>query len=362
VHGGQFKSLATSHRPLTTKMFTITHPAMLLLFWLLPLVAGLLVYSHFKRAAAARRFVDREMLARLMPPETNGRAWLKGILLIAGLAMLIFALAGPRYGSYIEKVAPRGVDCFVCLDVSRSMLAEDVKPNRLERAKADILDLLKKLAGDRVGLIVFAGKAVVKAPLTTDDGFFRQSLEEVDVKSAPRGGTLIGDALRKAMESMPPRADADQAIVLITDGEDQESMPEEAAKNAAERGIKIFTVGLGDAGEGARIPIVDSAGGRIYIQDEKGEHWSKVDQNLLKKIALDSGGAYIPAGTRAYDLGQVYEEHLAGLARGEEAKTQLRKREKEQYQIFLAFAVAILAIERSIPRCSRKNGKGGDPR
>jgi Ca-activated chloride channel family protein len=340
-------------------MLSITHPALLLLYWLLPLVAGLLVYAHFKRAAAARRFVDREMLARLMPAASNGRAWLKGTLLLTGLAIAIFAASGPRFGDYFEKVAPRGVDCFVCLDVSRSMLAEDVKPNRLERAKTDILDLLKKLAGDRVGLIVFAGKAVVKVPLTTDDGFFRQSLEEVDVKSAPRGGTLIGDALRKAMESMPPRADADQAIVLITDGEDQESMPEEAAKNAAERGIKIFTVGLGDAGEGARIPIKDSVGERIYVRDEKGEHWSKVDQKLLKKIALDSGGAYIPAGTRNYDLGQVYEEHLSGLARGEEAKTQLRKRVIERYQIFLAFAIVILSVERSIPRCSRRNGQGG---
>jgi Ca-activated chloride channel family protein len=268
-------------------------------------------------------------------------------------------LAGPHFGEYYEKIARRGVDCFICLDVSRSMLAEDVKPNRLERAKADIRDLLAKLGGDRVGLIVFAGKPVVRVPLTNDDGFFRQSLDEVDVKSAPRGGTLIGDALRKAMESMPKRADSDQAIVLITDGEDQESMPYEAAKNAAEQGIKIFTVGLGDAAEGARIPVVDSAGKKLYVKDEQGEHWSKVDQELLKKIALDSGGAYIPAGTRAYDLGEVFEEHFSGLARGEETEKQLQKRNKEQYQLFLAFAIVLLAVERAIPRCP-KNGRGSE--
>ena len=259
------------------------NPSILLLLWLLPLVAGVLVYAHRKRMAAARRFVDQRMLARLIPLEAASRAWLKGILLLTGLAALIFALAGPRYGKYYEKIAPRSVDCFLCIDVSRSMLAEDVKPNRLERAKADIRDLLKKLAGDRVGLIVFAGKAVVKVPLTTDDGFLRESLAEVDTKSAPRGGTLIGDAIRKAMESMTKRSDSDQVIVLITDGEDQESMPEQAAKNAAERGIKIFTVGLGDAGEGARIPVKDSTGERIYIKDDQGEHWSKVDQDLLGK-------------------------------------------------------------------------------
>jgi Ca-activated chloride channel family protein len=337
----------------------LARPSLLLLLWLLPLVAGVLVYAHRKRVAAARRFVDERMQSRLIPLEATGQVWLKGVLLLIGLALVIVALAEPRFDTYYEKVARRGVDCFVCLDVSRSMLAEDVKPNRLERAKADIRDLLAKLGGDRVGLIVFAGKAVVRVPLTTDEGFFRQTLDEVDVKSAPRGGTLIGDAIRKAMESMPKRADSDQVIVLITDGEDQESMPEQAAKHAAERGIKIFTVGLGDSGEGARIPVVDSSGDKIFVKDEKGEHWSKVDQDLLKKIALDSGGAYIPAGTRAYDLGQVYEEHLSGLARGEEADKQLRKRQKEQYQIFLVFGIALLAIERAIPRCPRKNGNRG---
>ena len=348
------------HYPLpTAHNMTFTHTTSLLLLWLLPLVAGVLVYAHLKRQAAARRFVEERMRSRLLPLQPAGRAWVKGGLLLAGLALVICALAGPRYGVYYEKVVRRGVDCYLCLDVSRSMLAEDVKPNRLERAKADIRDLLAKLGGDRVGLIVFAGKAVVKVPLTTDDGFVRESLEEVDTKSAPRGGTLIGDAIRKAMESMPKRGDSDQVIVLITDGEDQDSMPYEAAKNAAERGIKIFTVGLGDSSEGARIPATDSAGGKSFVKDEQGEHWSKVDQDLLKKIALDSGGAYIPAGTRAYDLGQVYEANIAGLARGEEAEKQLRKREKEQYQVFLAFAVAILAVERAIPRCPRRNGRGG---
>lgn len=337
-------------------MMTFAHPTLLALLWLLPLLAGLLVYAHKKRLTAAQRFIDERMMSRLIPMETTAQVWLKGILLLAGLALVIVALAGPRYGTYYEKVARRGVDCFVCLDVSRSMLAEDVKPNRLERAKADIRDLLTKLGGDRVGLIVFAGKAVVRVPLTTDDGFFRQSLDDVDVKSAPRGGTLIGDAIRKAMESMPKRADSDQVIVLITDGEDQESMPEQAAKHAAEQGIKIFTVGLGDSSEGARIPVVDSAGNKIFAKDEKGEHWSKVDQDLLKKIALDSGGAYIPAGTRTYDLGQVYEENLSGLARGEEAEKQLRKREQEWYQVALFFGIALLAVERAVPRCPRKNG------
>ena len=127
---------------------------------------------------------------------------------MAGLALLVVAAARPRFGVYHEKVQQRGVDCFVLLDVSRSMLAEDVAPNRLERAKSDVLDLLKKLPGDRVGLIVFAGKPVLKVPLTTDDGFFREVLDEIDTRSAPRGGTLIGDAIRKALDSLPSAATA----------------------------------------------------------------------------------------------------------------------------------------------------------
>jgi Ca-activated chloride channel homolog len=333
------------------------HPSVLLLLWLLPLAAGLLYYAHRRRTAAMERFLEKGMQTRLTPPPRIGRPWLKGGLLLFGLALLIVAAARPRFGEYFEKIPQRGVDCFICLDVSRSMLAEDVAPNRLKRAKSDILDLLAKLRGDRAGLIVFAGKPVVKVPLTTDEGFFRFVLDEVDPRSAPRGGTHIGDAIRKALEAMPPRADHDQIVVLITDGEDQDSFPEEAAQAAKDRGVKIFTIGLGDSAEGARIPVRDARGQLTYVKDAEGEHWSKVNQDLLRKIALETGGAHIPAGTRTYDLGQLYEDYLAGLARGEQVERAQRKRHHEQYQWFLASGVILLAAERLIPRCARRNGR-----
>ena len=160
------------------------HPIVLLFLWLLPGVAALLIYAELRRAAAARQFVADAMVARLMPRLRGPRPWIRGTLIVLGLALLIVAAARPRFGVYYEKVVQRGVDCFVLLDVSRSMLAEDVAPNRLERAKSDIRDLLKKLGGDRVGLIAFAGKAVLNVPLTTDDGFFREVLDEVDTRSA----------------------------------------------------------------------------------------------------------------------------------------------------------------------------------
>ena len=332
------------------------NPNILLGLWVLPLVAWVLVHAHRKRIAAARAFVDTAMVGRLMPSLGGPRGWVKGILLLAGLGLLIVAGARPRFGVYTETVRQRGVDLFVLLDVSRSMTAEDVTPSRLERAKSDVRDLLPRLASDRVGLIVFAGKPVVKVPLTSDQGFFRMVLDEVDVHSAPRGGTLIGDAIRKAMETMPRSRDRDQVVVLITDGEDQDSYAEDAAKQAAERGVKIFTVGLGDSREGARIPVRDDSGRLAYLQDEGQEKWSKLNDQLLKQIALTTGGAYIPAGTRAYDLGQVYADHLADLTRGE-YQAEKRKRYREQFQLFVCLGVALLLVEMGIASCV---GQGTD--
>jgi Ca-activated chloride channel family protein len=199
---------------------------------------------------------------------------------------------------------------------------------------------------------VFAGKPVVKVPLTTDRGFFEMMLDGVDTSSAPRGGTLIGDAIRKAIEAMPERGDRDQAIVLITDGEDQESAPAEAAKHAAERGIKIFTVALGDSTEGARIPVRGADGQRTYLKYAGSEHWSKVDEKLLEQIALATGGAYIPAGTKAYDLGEVYDDHLAELTHGE-FRSEKRRRYHEQFQWFLCFGLGLLLVQMAVPAYSK---------
>lgn len=320
------------------------NPQVLLGLWILPLLAWVLVRAHRRRAAAARAFVDPAMVARLMPSLDGPRPWVKAGLLIAGIGLLIVAGARPRFGTFTETIKQRGVDLFVLLDVSRSMTAQDVLPSRLERAKSDVRDLLPHLAGDRAGLIVFAGKPVVKVPLTNDQGFFREVLDEVDIHSAPRGGTLVGDAIRKALEVMPVSHDRSQVLVLITDGEDQDSFAEDAAGQAAGRGVKIFTVGLGDAREGARIPLRDAAGQLSYMQYQGQERWSKLNDQLLKQIALTTGGAYIPAGTRAYDLGQVYAEHLAGLTRGE-YQAEKRKRYREQFQLFVCLGVGLLLWE-----------------
>ena len=335
------------------------NPTFLFALWLAPLIGAVMIYAHRKRRSTAARFADQVMVDRLVPAFESGRIWAKAIVLAAAVACLIVACARPRFGVYFEEVSSRGVDLFVVLDVSRSMLAEDVAPNRLERARSDIVDLLQKLEGDRVGLIVFAGAPVELVPLTTDQGFYRMVLDDVDPDSAPRGGSLIGDAIRKAMESMEERRDRDQVIVLITDGEDHDSFPEEAARQAADRNIRIITVGLGDVGEGARIPNRSEDGNLVFTKHEGQEVWSKMDESLLKEIALTTSGAYVPARTTAYDLGLIYDEHLAKLTRGE-FQAEKRKRYREQYQLFAGLGLILLLVEMLIPRFGSQRLKNSE--
>ena len=321
----------------------LERPVYLLLLWIVPLLALLLWYAYTKKKQAASMLFDAAMANRLMPTLDAGRFFRKSSLLLLAFTLGIIAIAGPRYGTYYENVSRTGVDVFILLDVSQSMLAEDVIPNRLERAKSDIQDLLHSVAGDRVGLIAFAGKPVIKVPLTTDHGFFLQVLRSVDTRSAPRGGTAIGDAIRLALRAMPPEADRERAIVLITDGEDQESMPLEAARDAAERQIRILTIGLGNSAEGGRIPIRDSSGGMTYLMHAGQEVWSKMDAATLREIARLTEGAYIAADSGAFDLGHIYADSI-GKMQGSTYQTERRQKERQQYQMILAVAVLALLL------------------
>jgi Ca-activated chloride channel family protein len=288
-------------------------------------------------------FCDAAMADQLMPTLDAGRFFRKALLLLLAAVLGITAAASPRFGTYYEETTQSGVDVFILLDVSQSMLAEDVTPNRLDRAKSDIQDLLNRVAGDRIGLIAFAGKPIIKVPLTSDHGFFLQVLRSIDTNSAPRGGTAIGDAIRLALRAMPPEAERERAMVLITDGEDQESMPLEAAKDAAERQVRILTIGLGNAAEGGRIPIQDNKGNRTYLKHDGQEVWSKMDEATLREIARITEGAYVAAGTRTFDLGQIYADSI-GKMQGNVDQTERRQKLRHQYQLFLAAAVVCLLL------------------
>jgi Ca-activated chloride channel homolog len=315
------------------------------LYLILPLAASwlaLALYSRGLRRRAAEAFVAQEMWSRILPPDSRARFWLKLLWREIAIVMGLVALAGPQFGTQYEDVIPKGSDLYVLIDVSRSMLAEDVLPSRLGRAKADVAALVNRLEGERVGLIAFAGQAVVKCPLTADYDTFRRSLDELDPGSAPRGGTAIGDAIRKALEVFHARSERDQAILLITDGDDQQSYPLEAAAVAAERHVTIFTVGLGDADHGARIPRTGQA--RSFVEYQGQQVWTKLDGSLLKEIALKTSGVYVPVGTKAYDLGELYAKYLQGRRGGEEQSGK-RIRRADQFQIFLALALLALLAD-----------------
>jgi len=315
------------------------------LYLILPLsavVLGLRLYARSRQRKAAAAFVAAAMQPRILPAPSGARFWIKTALWTLGLILSLVAWAGPRFGAYYEEIRPRGSDLYILIDVSRSMLARDVPPNRLARAKSDVSALLNRMKGERVGLIAFAGKAVVKCPLTTDYDFYRRALDEIDTNSAPRGGTAIGDAIRKALEVFPAEVERERSILVMTDGDDQQSYPLEAADAAAERRVTIYTVGLGDATQGSRVPNAKTGPGS-FVEYEGQQVWSKLDNSLLEKLALKTRGVYVPAGTRAYDLGELYENHLKG--RRGEAKEQRRVRLAEQYQLFLALAMFCLLAE-----------------
>ncbi|MCK5513335.1 MAG: VWA domain-containing protein, partial [Deltaproteobacteria bacterium] len=203
-----------------------------------------------------------------------------------GIMMGIFALTRPQWGFHWEEIKRVGVDVMVAIDVSESMLAEDVKPNRLERAKREVIDLIEMMEGDRIGLIAFAGTSFVQCPLTLDYGACKMFLDYIDTDLIPVPGTAIAEAIRTSLKSFNKRERKSKALIIITDGEDHEGEPIDAAKEAKKEGIKIFTIGVGREG-GAPIPLKDGSGG--FKKDRKGDMViTHLDEITLQKIALET--------------------------------------------------------------------------
>ena len=319
---------------------------MLYLLWLLPALALLYAWAAARRRAALRRFVDDEILERIgLSQNRPARAW-KAALFIAAFSLVAFATARPAWNPKPQTIERRGRDVMILLDVSKSMLAEDLAPNRLERAKIAIKDMVERLQGDRVGLIAYAGTAVLKVPLTTDYGFFSLVLDDIDVESVSRGGTKIGDAVRKTLdEGFDNEEKKYKDIILITDGEDHDSFPVEAAEEAAQKGVRIIAIGLGDENEGRRIPLTDERGNRYYLTYNGQEVWSRLDAATLRRMAnATPGGKYLNVATGAIDLGDVYLKLIASEEK-REIETKTMQLYEEKFQIFLAMALLMLVAE-----------------
>ena len=336
--------------------FQFAEPQYIHGIWPVLLIVASLVWLERRGGHLLGRFMDPALQGRLVSKPTGLRRSLRiGLLAVAALSLLA-ALMRPQWG--VEFVtAPRvGAEIMIALDVSKSMLAEDVAPNRLERAKAEIRDLLSYLEGDQVGLIAFAGRASVLCPLTPDFSFLRLVLDNTHAGSAGRGGTRLEEPIRKATQGFGAAGDLARVILLITDGEDHGSFPLDAAKQAAERGIKILAVGFGDEG-GSPVTLTDpDTGSRRILRDADDRPvTSRLDGELLGELAVATEGAYIPAGTGVLDLESIFEAHIRPLMRAE-GKERGRTVRKEAFQ--WAVLTALLALLGNVAIAPARAGIG----
>jgi len=319
---------------------------MLYLLWLVPVMVAAYVYAWQRRREALRLFIDSGLLDRITMTVSGPRRRWKAILLVVTAVFIIMAMTRPGWNPKPETIERRGRDVVFLLDVSRSMLAEDLVPNRLERAKLAIRDAIEQLGGDRVALVAFAGTSAVKCPLTLDYGFFRMMLDKISTQSIARGGTMIGDAIRKVMSDVfDDQVKEYKDIILITDGEDHDSFPVAAAEKAGEKGVRLIAIGLGDENEGRRIPVTNAQGQKVFLEHDGREIWSRLDADTLRKMVnATPGGKYLNVSTGTIDLGMVYQNLIAN-AEKKALESETIKRYEEKFQIFLAMAFVLLCVE-----------------
>jgi Ca-activated chloride channel family protein len=317
------------------------NPYILHFLWLLPVLAAGMValLSHRKRLMG--RFFESNLLDDVASNWSYGRHRIKNILLIVVFFLSIVALARPQWGYQWEEVKRKGLDILLVVDTSKSMLTQDVKPNRLERTKLAVKDLIKNLKGDRIGLVAFAGDAFMMCPLTSDYGGFLLSLNDLDSSIIPRGGTNLGGAIEEAMHGYEKTPSQFKVIVIVTDGDNLEGDPLAVAKKAKEHGIKIFSVGVGTQ-EGDLVRYQDDQGQWQFLKDDHGNFVkSRLNENLLQRIAYETGGAYVRSSGAEFGLDYIYQQHLSRLEK-REIEDKMQKKYYERFQFPLALALIFL--------------------
>ena len=328
------------------------------LLWLLLVLPPALALFFWWATRARQKLLTQFIQARLLPALTVGispaRRKIRFALLISAAALLIVALARPQHGFDLQQVEQRGLDIVVAVDTSKSMLAEDIAPDRLERAKLAALELMQDAKSDRLGLVAFAGDAFLECPLTFDNTAFEQSVQALNVNTLPEGGSSLATAINTALTAFKA-SDGHKVLVLLTDGEDNVSETDAlgAAQNAAKAGLKIFTVGIGTTA-GALLRITDANGNSDYVRDPEGNVVkSHLNEPLLNQIATTTGGFYLPLrGADTMDV--LYNRGLAPLPKSENEERMI-KQYHEQYHWPLAAAILLLLAEIFLPE--RKNAK-----
>ena len=318
-------------------------PIYFYLLWCLVPLIFFMVWGMKKKQQLTLKFCGNPLLSKLVHPGVEKRHRSKTIFVVLAILFLILALTRPRWGYEWENLHQRGVNVIVALDVSSSMLAEDIKPNRLERAKRKISDLLDMMEGDRIGLVAFAGTSFVQCPLTLDYGAARLFLSAIDTQLIPVQGTALGNAIKTSVKAFRSQEKKSKALILITDGEDQTGKALSAAKSASDQGVKIYTIGIG--GEiGAPLPNPSGAGG--FRKNQQGEViLSKLDETTLQQIALKTGGSYVRSVTGDIDLNTIYKDQIKKNIEKKELKSERRKIWQERFQWFIFIALIFLVAE-----------------
>lgn len=325
-------------------MFRFHEVIYLHLFWLIPILIIFFVFVFKWKKRALKRFGNLELLQKLTDSTSRRRQILKLVLIIFAIVFMILALGRPQIGTRLEEVKREGVDILIALDVSLSMMAEDIRPSRLEKAKHEIDSFIDMLEGDRVGLIAFAGIPFVQCPLTLDYGAAKLFLDIMDVKLIPQPGTAISDAILLAVKTFEQRERKHKVLVLITDGEDHEGEPLKAAEIAEKEGVIIYTVGVGSV-KGDPIPVYNEHGRNIgFKKDRQGEVvTSKLDEITLEKMALQTNGKYYRATGGEDELKKIYEA-ISKMEKKELASVKFSQYE-DRFQYILAFAIILLITE-----------------
>ena len=330
--------------------FRFAHPEALYLILLVPVVIALMYIFHRSRVKALRRFGDIELLSHLMPDYSRTRVRLKAWLIIIAIGLQVLVVAGPQFGSKIETVKRSGIEVMIALDVSNSMNAQDVSPSRLSMAKMAVSRLVDKLDDDKVGLVVFAGNPYVQMPMTSDFASVKMFMQSITTGMVPTQGTAIGSAINLCRNSFSQSEDMNRAIVVITDGENHEDDAIEAAKEAQEAGIRVYTVGMGTT-KGAPVPVTAGQSNE-FIKDRDGNIViTKIDEASLAQVAAAGNGAYIPANNIRGGINSLVDE-LNKLD-----KSEIEARVYSEYEdrgIYLELVVlALLLIDMLV--LSRKN-------
>jgi len=338
------------------EMFRFEHPDYFYALIAIPVLTTLFVWMMLWKKTALKRYGEWMLLNRLIPAISSGRMILKSVFLMMAYLFLIIGLANPQIGSKLVEGERKGIDIMIALDVSNSMLAQDIEPNRLERARQAISKLIDKLGNDRLGIVVFAGNAYVQLPITTDHAAAKMFLSTISTKVVPTQGTAIGEALELAAKSF----DSDKhskAIVVITDGENHEDDAIKMAETVAEQGINVYTIGMGLL-EGVPIPEVDKYGRQTgYKKDRQGNTVvTRLNEKMLKDIAQAGKGSYVRANNTQAGLNKVFEE-INKLEKTEfESKSFSDYESRFQYFIALSLLFLffeLLIFERKSKRLSR---------